>query len=806
MLPIESVYSQLNKSLESHPTVLLQAPPGAGKSTWLPMQLMRSGQYKKIVMLEPRRLAARNIATFLASELGEVVGEQIGLRIKQEAKVSAQTRLEIVTEGVLTRMLQQDPELEGIDLLIFDEFHERSLQADTALALSLESQSGLRDDLKILVMSATLDSARYQTFLNCPLVSSEGRSYPVEEIYSPLRKESDWLVAMPSLVKRAIDEQLGSILVFLPGQKEINFVAQNLGSLDNNIDVVFLFGEQNKVQQQNAIAPSAHGRRKVVLTTNVAETSLTIEGIRVVVDCGKKRAAVYNLNTGVSELETHSISKASAVQRAGRAGRIEPGVVYRLGEKAHFERRVAHDLPQIKTSDISSLLLEAKVWGCEINDLLLLDQPSFAQINKAIKLLQMLEALDEHGKLTKLGMQVHSFGAEPRHAHMLIKARELEPQINGLTSLACALISMWEQGKALDSDIAISLAKQLTKPSLNFKQSYQHWCRRLKTDKLTDLPTSYIGLLVALAYPDRLAKRRGQGFLMANGAGVKVYEQQWPTAEFLAIVSLGGKQGAQVFEATSFAIEEIENHLPYLITNETICEFDYRLNKFLHEDRKMLGQIVVSSAPSKNELNTEVRTQAWVKLLRAQGLEVFRDYADCKQLLIRFSLACQHYPRLFKQLSEQALLSDLTWLSPYLEQVSQLEGLKKLPLKDALFSCLEWSQQQFLEKYLPLRIKVPSGSNIKLTYQSDGPAKLSVRMQEVFGMLETPKLCEGRLPLLMELLSPAQRPLQITQDLAHFWSNSYKEVQKEMKGRYPKHFWPDDPANSPATNRVKSRM
>ena len=806
MLPIESVYSQLNESLISHPTVLLQAPPGAGKSTWLPMQLMQSGQYKKIVMLEPRRLAARNIATFLASQLGEAVGEQVGLRIKQEAKISAQTRLEIVTEGVLTRMLQQDPELDGIDLLIFDEFHERSLQADTALALSLESQSGLRDDLKILVMSATLDSARYQTFLNCPLISSEGRSYPIEEIYSPLRKESDWLAAMPSLVKCAIDEQSGSILVFLPGQKEINFVAQNLGNLDSNIDVVSLFGEQNKAQQQNAIAPAPNGRRKVVLTTNVAETSLTIEGIRVVVDCGKKRAAVYNLNTGISELETHSISKASAVQRAGRAGRIEPGVVYRLGEKAHFERRVAHDLPQIKTSDISSLLLEAKVWGCEVNDLPLLDQPSAAQINKAIKLLQMLEALDEHGKLTKLGTQIHGFGTEPRHAHMLIKARELEPQINGLTALACALISMWEQGKALDSDIAISLAKQLTKPCSNFKQSYQHWCRRIKTDKLTNLPTSYIGLLVALAYPDRLAKRRGQGFLMANGAGVKVYEQQWPTTEFLAIVSLGGKQGAQVFEAVPFALEEIENYLPYLITDETICEFDNKRSKFLHEDRKMLGQIVLSSAPSKNELKTELRTQAWLTLLRSQGFSIFMDYAECEQLLTRFSLACQHYPDSFKQLSEQALLSDLTWLTPYLDQIKQIEGLKKLPLKDALLSCLEWSQQQLLEQYLPLRIKVPSGSNIKLTYQADGPAKLSVRMQEVFGMLETPKLCEGRLPLLMELLSPAQRPLQLTQDLAHFWSNSYKQVQKEMKGRYPKHFWPDDPASSPATNRVKSRM
>lgn len=806
VLPIESVFSQLTDSLSSHTSVLLQAPPGAGKSTWLPLQLMLSGQFRKIVMLEPRRLAARNIANFLAQQLGEQVGEQIGLRIKQEAKVSHQTRLEIVTEGVLTRMIQQDPELDGIDLIIFDEFHERSLQADTALALSLESQSALRDDLKILVMSATLDSERYQQFLQCPLISSEGRSYPVEEMYVPLRSEREWLAAIPSVIHNAIEEQSGSILVFLPGQKEINFVAQNLGELGDNIDVVSLFGEQNKQQQQAAIAPAPQGRRKVVLTTNVAETSLTIEGVRVVIDCGKKRAAVYNLNTGVSELQTQSISKASAVQRAGRAGRIEPGVVYRLGEKAQFDRRVAHDLPQIKTSDISALMLEAKVWGAEVSALPLLDQPSLSQQEQATQLLQMLEVLDTNGKLTQLGSHIHSFGTEPRHAHMLLKAQQLEVDIPDITALACALVSLWEQGKQHNPDVVIALSAMLSRPTSSFKQAYQHWCKRLKIAKPAELPISAVPLLIALAYPDRIAKRRGQGFLMANGAGVKVNEQVWPVAEYLAIVSLGGEKGMQVFSATPLHIEDLNAYLPYLISQQTVCEFDEKQLKFIHEDRERLGQIILSSKPSRGEIDTQARTQAWLTLIAKQGLSLFKSYGECEQLLTRLELACKFYPDTFRDLSEHALIADLTWLYPYLDQVKQYDALIKLALKDALMSCLEWSQQQALEKLLPVKIQVPSGSNIKLTYQQEGPAKLSVRMQEVFGMLETPRLCEGRLPLLMELLSPAQRPLQLTQDLANFWRTSYKEVQKEMKGRYPKHFWPEDPANSVATSRVKSRM
>ncbi|MGO3645454.1 MAG: helicase-related protein, partial [Pseudoalteromonas sp.] len=355
MLPVQDIYQQLVSTLKSNPLTLLQAPPGAGKSTWLPLNLMQDGHFKRIVMLEPRRLAARNIASYLASCQNETVGQSVGLRVRGESKISADTRLEVVTEGMLTRMLQNDPELSDVDLLIFDEFHERSIAGDTSLAFALESQSALRDDLTILLMSATLDTERYSQFFGCPIIESPGRSYPVDEVYIPIKDESRWLDETPAIVKQALSEQPGSALVFLPGQREIVRVQQALSDLPKGCEVFTLFGEQDKAQQQAAIAPAAKGKRKVVLTTNVAETSLTIEGIRIVIDSGKRRAASFNLKTGVTELTTQNISRSSAVQRAGRAGRIEPGVVYRLGSKQTFERRNSHDNPEILTSDISQL-------------------------------------------------------------------------------------------------------------------------------------------------------------------------------------------------------------------------------------------------------------------------------------------------------------------------------------------------------------------------------------------------------------------------------------------------------------------
>lgn len=807
MLPVQDIYQQLVTTLQSDPITLLQAPPGAGKSTWLPLQLMRDGHFKHIVMLEPRRLAARNIANYLAQCQNETVGQSVGLRIRQETKVSVNTRLEIVTEGMLTRMLQNDPELSGVDLLIFDEFHERSIAADTALAFALESQAALRDDLTILLMSATLDSERYQQFFDCSIISSHGRSFPIDEIYIPIKDESRWLDAMASIIKQALVEQTGSALVFLPGQYEINRVQQALSDLPANCHVVTLFGEQDKASQQAAIAPAAKGTRKVVLTTNVAETSLTIEGIRIVVDSGKRRAASFNLKTGVTELTTQSISRSSAIQRAGRAGRIEPGVVYRLGSKQTFERRNSHDAPEILSADISQLLLEAKFWGAELTDLSLLDSPTAQQIQQATKLLQMLEALDNNNKLTPLGTRMLSFGADIRLAHMLIKAQQLEPQMQGIYTLAAYLIALLESRISHAADLSLALHSQHARPHPVFKQQLKFWLKRLKLTEVRELQTTYLALLVAFAFPDRLAKKRGNGYLLANGAGAELNNEHWHNEDYLAIASMGGQKGSRIFAAVAFTPAEIEDELTHLFTAQTRCEFDEKTGRFIHQDEVKLGAITVTSQPSKHPLDKSERAKAWLTLFQKQGFELFNEQSDSEQLLIRMCLASNLVPEQFPVITKQSLIDDAQlWLGAFLEDIKTLEQLKKFNYFNALQSCFNWQQQNALNDLFPLRVSVPSGSNIRIEYQLDGPAKLSVRMQEVYGMTSTPILAQGKLPLLMELLSPARRPLQLTQDLAGFWQTSYREVQKEMKGRYPKHFWPDNPATSAATSKVKSKM
>ena len=833
MLPVQSIYEQLVSELKSHPITLLQAPPGAGKSTWLPLQLMRDNHYKRIVMLEPRRLAARNIAQYLASCQDERVGQSVGLRVRGESKVSRHTRLEIVTEGMLTRILQNDPELNGIDLLIFDEFHERSMAADTALAFALETQHALRDDLSIMLMSATLDTQRYTQFFDCPVVQSSGRSYPIDEVYIPIKDESRWLDAIPNIIKQAISEQTGSILVFLPGQREILHVqralsgsqhadlthtgSSNSGSLNTgsviqdmpqNCVVTTLFGEQDKASQQAAIAPAAKGMRKIVLTTNVAETSLTIEGIRIVIDSGKRRAASFNLKTGVTELSTLNISRSSAVQRAGRAGRVAPGVVYRLGSKQTFERRNSFDSPEILTSDISQLMLEAKQWGANIHELTLLDMPTEAQCTQAGHLLTMLEAIDQKGKLTQLGSKMLDFGVDIRLAHMLLKAQLLDAKLKGIYVLAIHLVALLESRINKVNELSTALHSQQQKPHPTFKQHLQYWQSRLNvTATNTALNTEHLSLLVALAYPDRIAKKRGNGYLLANGAGAELNSEYWHNDDYLAIATMGGHKGGRIFTATALNPFELQDYLPHLFNRLTRCEFDEKTARFIHQDEVKLGAITLSSEPSKQKLDKSERAKAWLNLFSKHGFALFQEHAEAEQLFIRMSLASQLAPDTFPQINEQQLIQDAEqWLAVFLEDIKNLEQLKKFNYIKALQNCFDWQQQTALTSLLPLRFTVPSGSNIKIEYQLDGPAKLSVRMQEVYGLNTTPTLANGKLPLLIELLSPGKRALQLTQDLAHFWATGYRDVQKEMKGRYPKHFWPDDPANSVATNRVKSRM
>jgi len=816
VLPVQDVYAELVDALKAHDRVLLQAPPGAGKSTWLPLQLVRDGHFKHIVMLEPRRLAARSIANYLAHLQREKLGQSIGLRIRQEKLVGKQTKLEVVTEGMLTRMLQNDPELIGIDCLIFDEFHERSVAADTALAFALETQSALRDDLKILIMSATLDAERLVAQFDCPVVSSKGRSYPIDEIYHPLKDEKRWLDEMPKLIKHAIAEQSGSCLVFLPGQREINRVANQLANLGDAISICPLYGNQAKAVQQAAIAPSKQGERKIVLATNVAETSLTIEGIRIVVDSGKKRAAKFNLNTGVTELKTVNVSMSSAIQRAGRAGRIEPGVVYRLGSKETFNRREQHDTPDILNSDISQLLLEAKGWGTMLEELTFLDMPSMAQQRQGEELLFMLEAADENNKLTLLGKKMLELGTDIRWAHMLIKAKELDSVLPGIESLSVYLLAMLDSRVNQNAELSADLQAQLNSPHALFTKQLNYWLKRAKLKPAKDLRISLLPIVLALAYPDRLAKRRGQGYLLANGAGVNLRQGYWLNDDYIAIADLGGQDGKHIFSATAVDIQTLTETLPHLFNQKRVCEFIEDSGRFLYEKRLMLNRIIVGKETINAPVDEEIRGKAWIDLIQRKGFSIFhcysnnlaqRDSNEFNQLLIRMTLAHQHFPEEYPEISEAYLRMSLTnWLAPYLSEINKLDQLTKMDLSTPLKNCFDWDEQQALDALLPKRLEVPSGSKPSISYQLEGPAKLSVRMQEVYGLSSSPELCKGKINLLMDLLSPARRSLQLTQDLEGFWKGSYKAIQKEMKGRYPKHYWPDNPEAAKATSKTKAKM
>ncbi len=808
MLPVSQVYSELVHYLKDNPTAILQAPPGAGKSTWLPLQLIKDKHYNHIVLLEPRRVAARNIALYLAQCLGEQVGETVGLRMRGETKVSSQTKLEIVTEGLLTRKLQSDPELTGVDLIIFDEFHERSLPADMGLAFALESQAAFRDDLKILIMSATLEHSKLSDVLDCEVIKSDGRSYPIDENYITSAKNKNWLEQIVDVVLQALNDEYGSVLVFLPGQKEITYVHQQLESknLASNIELHQLIGSQNKSEQQRAMAKPGDGIRKVVLATNVAETSLTIEGIRIVIDSGKQRQSRFNLKNGVSQLETTNISKSSAIQRAGRAGRIEPGCVYRLGTKEEFERRPHSELPSILTSDISTLLLETYAWGATVDELTLLDRPTPAQMSQATKLLKMLQAFDDNAKLTSLGSEMLRFGSDLRFAHTLLKAKELDKDYPGIYVLAIYFVALQEAANRSSADLALSLNQQLTTPHPSFKLQRDYWLKKLGVKPVTTLPIDYLAIVVALAYPDRIAKRRGQGLILANGAGAKLHSDFPLHDDFLCIANMGGVQGQQVYSGCTAELSLLKGALPHLFSEREVCEYQEKTGRFIAAKQECIGAVVVKESANPNGMDVAMRTQAWLSLIHKKGLALL-NLASVEQLLVRMELAGTYLPNEFETINQSILLDNLTtWLAPFIEGINSLEQLKKLDLTEAVLAQMSWQQQQKLDELLPKRLKVPTGSFIKVQYQLNGPAKLAVKMQEVYGLTATPSLLNGNLALAMELLSPAMRPLQITQDLAHFWQNSYKDVQKEMKGRYPKHFWPDDPATSVATNRVKSRM
>ncbi len=806
-LPVSAVLEPLLAALQQAPQVLLLAPTGAGKSTWLPLQLLKQANLPgKILLLEPRRLAAKNVAFRLAQQLGETPGQTVGYRMRAESKTSAATRLEVVTEGILTRMVQADPELTGVSMVILDEFHERSLQADLALALLLDVQNALRDDLKILIMSATLDNLRLSSLLpDAPVIESAGRSFPVERLYLSLATHERLDEGVARVVSRLMGENHGSMLLFLPGVSEITRV-QNLlnGRLAEDVDLCPLYGALSLEQQQKAIQPSSAGRRKVVLATNIAETSLTIEGIRLVVDSGLERSAQFDPRSGLTRLVTQRISQASMTQRAGRAGRLEPGLCWHLFSKEQAERASAQAEAEILQSDLSSFWLELLQWGCQDPaQLQWLDKPPVAALSAAKNLLQQLGATDVQGKLTAAGQRMAQLGCEPRLAAMLIAAATQSPDALATAALLAAILEEPPRGGLPDIDYWFS------RPQGNWQRRAKQLAQRTGA-KSGEPDASLAPWLLARAFSDRIAQRRGEDgrYLLANGLGASLPQDDGLTrAPWLVAPQLlqgNNSPDARILLAVSLDITQLPSRLPDVVKEQTAVEWDEEKGTLRAWRRWQIGRLVLKANPLAKPDDEELQ-QALIDWIRTQGLQALNWSVAAEQLRLRLLCAAKWLPEAdWPAADDQALLDGLErWLQPSLQGVRSLKSLQQVDLHDALLRLLDWQQRQRLDSALPTHYTVPTGSRLLIRYHADQPPALSVRMQEMFGEQRSPQLAEGRVTVVLELLSPAQRPLQITADLAAFWQGSYREVQKEMKGRYPKHPWPDNPAEALPTRRTK---
>ncbi|HIH7171770.1 TPA: ATP-dependent helicase HrpB [Enterobacter hormaechei] len=799
-LPVAVVLPELLAALEHAPQVLLSAPTGAGKSTWLPLQILREGSISgKIILLEPRRLAARNVAQRLAELLNEKPGETVGYRMRAETCVGPSTRLEVVTEGILTRMLQNDPELTGVGLVILDEFHERSLQADLALALLLDVQQGLRDDLRLLIMSATLDNERLrQTLPDAPMISSEGRAFPVERRYQPLPAHQRFDEAVAIATAELLRQEPGSLLLFLPGVGEIQRVQEQLASRVNG-DVMLcpLYGALPLADQRKAILPAPAGQRKVVLATNIAETSLTIEGIRLVVDSTQERVASFDPRTGL----TRRISQASMVQRAGRAGRLEPGICLHLTSAEQAERAALQSTPEILQSDLSGLVMDLMQWGCPDPDQLTwLNPPPVVNLSAARSLLTQLGAL-EGERLTARGQKMAALGNDPRLAAMLVAAQG-DDEIATAAKLA-AILEEPPRGGSSD------LGQAFSRHQGNWQQRAQQLCKRLNCRGGSPDSDKVIPLL-AQAFPDRIARRRGLDgrYQLANGMGAMLDSDDALTRHewLIAPLLLQGSHSpdARILQAVAVDIDALTRACPQLLQQSDIVEWDDAQGTLKAFRRSQIGKLTLGTKPLAKPSEEELH-QAMLNGIREKGLSVLNWTPEAEQYRIRLHCAAKWLPEQgWPAVDDETLLATLEqWLLPQMNGVHSLRALKALDVKAALQNLLDWSLRQRLDSELPGHYTVPTGSRIAIRYHEDNPPALAVRMQEMFGEATTPSIAEGRVPLVLELLSPAHRPLQITRDLGAFWAGSYREVQKEMKGRYPKHVWPDDPANTAPTRRTK---
>ncbi|EGQ7664434.1 ATP-dependent helicase HrpB [Vibrio parahaemolyticus] len=816
-LPIEAVMPQLLTAVKHQHQVILKAAPGAGKSTYFPLQLIQNQVVTgKVIMLEPRRLAARNIARYLAEQLGEQVGQRVGYRVRGETKVSASTQLEIVTEGVMTRMIQNDPELDGVDLLIFDEFHERSIHADTALALSLEVQEALRDDLKLVVMSATLDQEALQSLLpEACYIESEGRSFAVETRYVPLTANDHLSTVMAKNIESLMNKESGSLLAFLPGVAAIKQVQERLSHLPDDVEVCPLYGQLSFAEQQKAISPAEKGKRKVVLATNIAETSLTIEGIRLVVDSGLERVARFDLKNGLTRLEQTRIAQSSAIQRAGRAGRIEEGICVRLYSESQLKQQPQVPQPEILHSDLASLVMELAFWGTiDIHELKWLDIPSAAALQQAKQLLFSLGLITEQGQLTAEGKQAHDLGVEPRAAAMLIKSQSHSDK---MVNVALAAVALIEEPERNVTNIAHSLHRWLSgshpKKSLLLKRA-QSLAHKLDTTfSLREVDEDALPLVLSLAFPDRIAQQRANQFgrfALANGHGAECRpDDMLGGCEYLVAIDLmrSHSNSSQIHLACELDVNILQTTFDSLFSTEEVVDWDEKKGRLVAEKQRKLGQLVIERVSLPNP-GKEKMTQALLTYVRRQGLSSLNWTPAAESLLERIRCAVDWLPeQAWPMFDEASLLDSLDeWLEPYMTSVASVKDLSKINLVEALNARLGWPLNQHLDEWLPEHYQLPTGTKKRIRYQHGHEPVLSVRMQEVFGESTSPTVAIGRKRLVLELLSPAQRPLQVTSDLAAFWNGSYKDVQKEMKGRYPKHVWPDDPANHVATTKTKRQL
>jgi ATP-dependent helicase HrpB len=809
-LPIDDVLPKLAASLRASANAVLVAPPGAGKTTRVPLALLGEEWVagRKIIVLEPRRLAARAAADRMAKTLGEGVGETVGLRVRLGSKISAKTRIEVVTEGVFARMILDDPALDGVAAVLFDEFHERSLDADLGLALALDAQGGLRDDLRLLVMSATLDGARVAALMGgAPVIESEGRAYPVETRYlgrDPLKRIEEQVA---DAVVRALRAEPGSILVFLPGQGEIRRVETLLRERikEPHVDVAPLYGALDRGEQDLAVSPSPPGRRKVVLATSIAETSLTIEGVRVVVDCGLARVPIYQPDAGITRLATVRASRAAADQRRGRAGRTEPGVSYRLWEEAANGSLEAFARPEVLSADLAPLLLDLASWG--VSDpatLAFLDPPPAPAVKEARALLQSLEALDADGRITETGRKLRDLALPPRLARMILLSGQ---QARDAAELAAVIVERGLGGDGIDlAERVDRFRRDRSKRAEDMRRMAQGWTRQAA--RSGEGADRSFGALLALAYPDRIARARGKSgdFIMANGRGATLEEHERLAREaFITIADLtGGGASARIVAAAAITLAEVEAAAGAAIEQRDEVTFDRQGRALRARGVRRFGAITLA----ERNLPVSPTEEAAVLLARGAaslGIDSLPWSKALSQWRDRVMFLRRAEGDEWPDLSDAALEAAAEeWLAPHLIGRTSIADIRTDDLSEAVRALLPWNLQRRLDAEAPTHFEVPTGSEIPVDYTADEPV-LAVRVQELFGLQTHPTLARGRVPLLLHLLSPAQRPIQITRDLPGFWKGSWAAVRADMRGQYPRHVWPEDPATATPTRRAKPR-